>query len=573
MKRKVRKLSIQFKILLPMAALVILLSVILGMSAYSNIERGMVEQGVATAGLVAEVALDTVNGDVIANIGKGSESTEEYQKLLNDMRRIQEKCGIEFLYTLYTDGTTVYYGIDTDDTSSQALPGDVFEVSYEELAGVFGGAEYTQDYIDSTEDGDLISAYRPIFNSVGKVVGVMGCDYNASDIVERLDAVLLRVIWISAVCVMVGLAIIGFIVKSVIDKLKLVDTKIYDLVHSEGDLTRKLDIHTGDELENIANSVNQLLEYIRGIMINIADNSLKMDASAENVVSRLGSAGESVADVSATMEEMNATMEETNASVMQINGAIVDVYDEIGAILSGATAGKDSSEKIIVRATKIGEQAAKEQEDAKRQAKEMIDVVNEKIERSKAVQEITELTNNIIAITRQTNLLALNASIEAARAGEAGRGFAVVAEEIGTLASTSATAAANISEVSAMVVEAVNELAVEAEKILVFMEETAMGGYDKLLDVSNNYTSDVADMNAMMIQFAKGSEAVKNNMDGIKEAVSAVNVAISECTNGVVNVAKQSVDLTEGIADIGKEAEVSKDISDKLNDEVGKFKL
>lgn len=59
----------------------------------------------------------------------------------------------------------------------------------------------------------------------------------------------------------------------------------------------------------------------------------------------------------------------------------------------------------------------------------MAQKLNEKIEQSQAVQEIAQLTANIIEITDQTNLLALNASIEAARAGEAGKGFAVVAEK------------------------------------------------------------------------------------------------------------------------------------------------
>lgn len=79
----------------------------------------------------------------------------------------------------------------------------------------------------------------------------------------------------------------------------------------------------------------------------------------------------------------------------------------------------------------------------------MAQKLNEKIEQSQAVQEIAQLTANIIEITDQTNLLALNASIEAARAGEAGKGFAVVADEIGKLAANSAEAAEQIQKVSA----------------------------------------------------------------------------------------------------------------------------
>ena len=58
----------------------------------------------------------------------------------------------------------------------------------------------------------------------------------------------------------------------------------------------------------------------------------------------------------------------------------------------------------------------------------MAQKLNEKIEQSQAVQEIAQLTANIIEITDQTNLLALNASIEAARAGEAGKGWSNLRE-------------------------------------------------------------------------------------------------------------------------------------------------
>ena len=58
----------------------------------------------------------------------------------------------------------------------------------------------------------------------------------------------------------------------------------------------------------------------------------------------------------------------------------------------------------------------------------ILDVLNKAIEDSKSVDQVNNLTNDILNISSQTNLLALNASIEAARAGEAGKGFAVVAE-------------------------------------------------------------------------------------------------------------------------------------------------
>ncbi|MBO5524700.1 MAG: methyl-accepting chemotaxis protein, partial [Roseburia sp.] len=504
--------------------------------------------------MAATIVRKVIDGDMVSGLEPGCEDSEEYQTLLASMRDIQKSCGIAFLYTLYTDGTKVYYGVDTDDTEAQSPVGEVFEVSYEELAGVFAGEPYVQDFIDSTEDGHLISVYQPIFDDSGRVVGVLGCDYDASSVVTRLDEMLKQVIEIAVICLLAALIILNMIVGQMTKSLRIVNQKIYDLVHSEGDLTRKLDMKTGDEMELIAGNVNTLLEYIREIMLNIAGNSVRLNSSSQNVAQNISSAGVNITDVSATMEEMSAAMQETDASLHQISESIREIYEEIEKISANADTGKSSSSVTMEKAAQIYEKAEEEQQDAKTLAQNLAASVNEKIEKSKAVEEISTLTENIINITEQTNLLALNASIEAARAGEAGRGFAVVADEIGKLAGNSAEAAARIQKVSAEVIQTVNELAEKAGEMLVFMEKTAMNGYEKLLETSGNYRSDVAAMYDRMQSFADESAQLKENIDGIREAIAAVNIAVEESTKGITNVTEMSVDITTSVGDIESEA-------------------
>ena len=326
-------------------------------------------------------------------------------------------------------------------------------------------------------------------------------------------------------------------------------------------------------MELIANNVNSLLEHIRKIMLSIAGNSLQLNSSSKSVVKDLNDAQASITDVSATMQEMTATMEETNVSLNRVNDSIGEVYHAIESISTNAQRGRNSSNETMEKAAQIYENAEKEQKNARMMAQDMANSVNEKIEKSKAVSEISALTANIINITEQTNLLALNASIEAARAGEAGKGFAVVADEIGKLASDSAGTANQIQNVSAEVIEAVNELAERAEAMLNFMDETAMNGYEKLLETSGNYRNDVGAMNEMMSEFAQESELLKNNMDSIKDSISLVNTAVEESAKGVSNVTEMSVDLTASVSDIGNEANSNMDIADHLNQEVKKFKL
>lgn len=572
-KKRVRRLSIRYKILIPASILLLLTCAVLGFFACSKFKSSMIEMAVEEAEMASTFTLKVLDGDLVEQLKPGCESSMIYQTLISDMRDCQSGCNIKFMYTLYEKDQKIYYGVDTDDSPEQRKVGDEFEFSYAEFADVFAGQDLVQDFVYDNGDGNLVSAYRPIKNRSGEVVGVLGCDYDVDPVLSKVKSVIQTIITIAGICLVAAILLMAGVLRAIMYGLTQVDRKIYDLVNNEGDLTQKLEIRSGDEMELIANNVNSLLEYIRGIMVNISGNSNSLDASSQNVVQSLKNAEMSISDVSATMEEMSAAMEETNASLNQINEAVGQIYESVETISERAGEGHASANVIKDHASQIHQKALTDQEQAKVLAANMADSIQEKIEKSKAVEKISELTNNIISITDQTNLLSLNASIEAARAGEAGRGFAVVAGEIGQLAMNSAAAATEIRQVSAEVIQTVDELAKEAENMVRFMEETAMAGYQRLLETSDSYESDVENMNHMMSEFASESSQLKNRIDDIKEAISAVNIAVEESTNGVTNVTETSVDLAGSIGDIEREADSNMGIAIQLNQEVNRFKL
>jgi methyl-accepting chemotaxis protein len=570
-KIRTRRLTIRAKILIPSIIIVVLVCGLMGYNSYMRFEKSMVRMGVEEADMAATIVVDSLDANLVSEVTVGSEGTQVYQNLQGDLRKKQKACGIAFLYTLYTDGKKVYYGVDSDEDAAKV--GDEFADSYAELESVFGGKEYIQDYIDHTEDGDLITVYKPIEDNAGKVVAILGCDYDASSIAAELQKAVVQTLQIGGICLILAILILTIIVSRITKGLMQVNAKIYDLVHNEGDLTQKLDVRSGDELELIAGNVNELLAYIRKIMIGISSGSMRLMSSSRKMVDHLSSADESITDVSATMQEMSAAMEETTSSLNQITEAIDEIYSSVERIAGNADAGKVSSQEMESRASGANDAAAEGEKKANIETEKMAASLNEKIAKSKSVEQIEILTSNIIEITEQTNLLALNASIEAARAGEAGRGFAVVADEIGKLAGNSADAAAKIRQVSAEVIQAVDELAEGSQQMIEFVRNSTEEGFGGLVATSENYATDANAMRAMMEQFAQTAEELRSTMDGIRESISAVNIAVEESAKGIAGVSESSVQLTGNVNDIQSEASDNNGIAEDLATEVGKFKL
>ena len=353
-------------------------------------------------------------------------------------------------------------------------------------------------------------------------------------------------------------------------------TQLEDIIskihNNEGDLTKRIQIQSKNEVGQLVDGINNFIEQLQGIMNIIKTQSEHMDELTSKIGANVQDSNESAGNISATMEQMSASMEEIAATIGQIAEGSDTVLREVQNMNSSVDNGVELVQKIKNRAGRMHQNTIAGKDRTSSKIIEIREMLNEALEESRSVEKIKQLTGEILDITSQTNLLSLNASIEAARAGEAGKGFAVVADEIRALADSSANTANNIQNISNLVIGAVEKLAGNAETMLQFVDEKVLQDYDEFVVVVEKYERDADSMNSLIENFSQNTGEIHETISAMTTGLNDISVAVDESAKGVTNVAESAVSLVASMSQIQQQTISNQEISEQLSNEVGRFK-
>lgn len=401
----------------------------------------------------------------------------------------------------------------------------------------------------------------------------------ASEARERLTSVYVSslvsngiVIIISVILIIVAIyCVMKYVIKPIIATNKDIRDIIDGIDNGEGDLTKRVRVISNDEIADLGNGINIFMDKLQEILKLIIENTNYMENVVAEVDGSVVKSNDSASDLSAMTEELSATMQDVGLSVNTINDNADDILKDVEIIATKSDNINQFSKEMKANAEKIESDARYNMVQTGEKVGNILDVLNKAIEDSKSVDQVNNLTNDILNISSQTNLLALNASIEAARAGEAGKGFAVVADEIRQLADSSRETANKIQSINSVVVAAVNNLSDNANNLVSYLQQTILPEFQTFVDGGVKYKENASYIENAMDEFVEKTDVMKKNMDEIAHSINTITTVVDDGAAGVNNAAISTQDLVEDIVNISNKMIENKSIAQNLKNSTNIF--
>lgn len=414
----------------------------------------------------------------------------------------------------------------------------------------------------------LISYYRM---DNGQIIGV---DVPSSEVFKGLTNLLYIIALVIFIGLLISILIAIYISKRISKPIE--ECSKHMNILAKGDLTQQISekyLKMNDEVGLLTRSIKSMQDGIKNLIKDVQNESNTCLDAVENVKEHIHLLSSSLEDVSASTEELSAGMEEDAASAEEMDATAQEIQKAVETIAK-------NSQEGAVKVLEINERAIYTKEsvsDAQKKANDILLATKKELEKaiqnSKVVDQISVLSEAIMQITEQTNLLALNASIEAARAGEAGKGFSVVADEIRKLAEQSKNTVIGIQNITVKVTESVNELSSSSNKVLHFVSNDVQNDYKTIFDIADKYSEDAKFVEKLVTEFSSTSEELLATTQDVLKAIDEVAHAASEGSNGTTHIAQKVTEIVSESNNILELTRKSQGSSEKLKEEILKFKI
>ncbi len=340
---------------------------------------------------------------------------------------------------------------------------------------------------------------------------------------------------LTLLCLLPLLAISLSTSRSILRRLRDMVDRVKDVAEGEGDLTKRIEITSEDEVGELGKWFNTFMEKLDGTLVQVASHTDSLAHAGKEIAGTTRGQAEGVEAQRDQTNQVATAMQEMASTVQQVSENSQNAATASAKASETAQQGGKIVEETLARmraiAQSVGSSAQLIQELGKRS------------------DQIGQIIGVIDDIADQTNLLALNAAIEAARAGEQGRGFAVVADEVRKLAERTSQAT---KEISTMILSIQNETknavtAMQAGTAEVErgVESTTMAGsaLHEIISTNEKVSGMITQIATAATEQSAASEEINSSIEKIATVSNTSANAMKQTQEAVDNLSSLAQDL------------------------------
>ncbi len=466
------------------------------------------------------IQLDTLKGQLTRDPQMIEKSAKKFEEMENSLKTIQKKsskAGISQLEDIRLAASSY----KTNMKKLVASATDLTDLGNKRIT--------TGNGVSASAEATAVAGIDQTLKSATSVEGIL----NTSS----------KILFIGgAIGLLISITLIFFITRGIVRPIRRTANMLKDISEGEGDLTKRLDVTSSDEIGDMAGYFNRFIEKLQGIIGQISDNTHSIDASANDLTKTAGKLSANSEDTSRRADNVAAATEEMTTNLNNVAAAMEQSTTNTSMVATAA-------EEMTATIGEIATNAKRAHTISLSAVEQAISTSTKMAELGQAAQAIGKVTEAITEISEQTNLLALNATIEAARAGEAGKGFAVVANEIKELAKQTAAATQRIKtqiwemqETTSITVKEIKQISEVINSIneIVAVISTAVGEQSSATqEIANNIAQASQGMGEVNENVSQSSVVATS----IAKDISTVNTASNEISEGSNHIKESAEDL------------------------------